>query len=80
MTTKERKTAAERYKEQGLQQFACWLPPETILKIKTMANLQGMKIPELITAKFNDVKIERGTSRGKLVVKFSRVEEETEIS
>jgi hypothetical protein len=73
-----KKTAADRYKEQGLQQFTCWLHPDTILKIKMMAQLHELKIPDVITAKFQDVEIKRESSKGKLTVRFSKVEETTE--
>jgi hypothetical protein len=69
------KTAAERYKEQGLVQFACWLHPSTIRKIKTLAIIEDKFIPEVIASRFSDVKIEG--SGGKVTVRFSRQLEET---
>jgi len=65
-----RATAAERYKEKGLVMFACWLEPEVIRKIKTLALVQGKKVPEVVTARFSDV--EFGGTGSKVLVKFNR--------
>lgn len=73
----KRKTASERYKDQGKVMFACWIDPKVIQKIKLLANIESKTIPELLTERFSDVKVEG--SAGKVVVKFARKEERAEI-
>lgn len=77
MTMTKRKTAAERYKEQGKVMFACWIDPKVIQKIKLLANIEDKTIPQLLTERFSDVKV-TGSS-GKVIVKFEPREERVEV-
>ncbi len=71
---KPKKSVAERYKEQGRVQFACWLDPKVIHQIKAIAGIENKTIPEVITDRFSDVKFEG--KGNKVTVKFSRQLEE----
>lgn len=77
MTTNTKMPATERYKKQGLQHFACWLPPEVVQKIKMLASIKQMKIPEVIVEQFSDITVKTTKDKsGTITVRFCKEKEE----
>ena len=69
-----KQTAAERYKGQGKVYFACWVDPSVVKKIKAIAGIEDKSIPEVLSERFSDVKMEK--SAGKVTVRFNKALEE----